>query len=101
MPRRHRLPILSPDSSHPTLTDSEEALRPRTRGDCLAGGRNEARPCPWYGCRHHLGLDLDPRSGRLELHADPEALDGLRDTCALGVADRGARRSRRSGTRSA
>lgn len=27
---------------------------PRTRGDCLPGGLNAARPCPWADCRHHL-----------------------------------------------
>lgn len=28
--------------------------RPRTRGDCL----QEARPCPWVGCRQHLLLEV-------------------------------------------
>lgn len=28
--------------------------RPRTRGECL----EEARPCPWVGCRHHLLLEV-------------------------------------------
>jgi hypothetical protein len=28
--------------------------RPRLRGEC----REEARPCPWVGCRHHLLLTL-------------------------------------------
>ncbi len=28
--------------------------RPRTRGDCADG----PRPCPWYRCRHHLGLEV-------------------------------------------
>lgn len=31
------------------------ALRPITRGDCLEERR---RPCPWFGCRHHLAADL-------------------------------------------
>lgn len=40
--------------------------RPTTRGECL----QEARPCPWAGCRHHLLLDVaeakprTPRDGR-------------------------------------
>jgi hypothetical protein len=29
-----------------------ERLRPRTRGDCIDG----PRPCPFAGCRWHLGL---------------------------------------------
>ena len=28
--------------------------RPTTRGDC----GQEARPCPWVGCRHHLLLEV-------------------------------------------
>lgn len=28
--------------------------RPKTRADCL----QEARPCPWVGCRHHLLLEI-------------------------------------------
>ena len=30
--------------------------RPRTRNDCL----EEARPCPWVGCRYHLLLEIVP-----------------------------------------
>ncbi len=34
--------------------DSMLALpRPTTRGDC----GQEARPCPWVGCRHHLAIE--------------------------------------------
>jgi hypothetical protein len=28
--------------------------RPKTRGECL----NEARPCPWIACRHHLLIEV-------------------------------------------
>lgn len=28
--------------------------RPRTRGECL----EEARPCPWVGCKHHLLIEV-------------------------------------------
>jgi hypothetical protein len=28
--------------------------RPKTRAEC----RDEARPCPWVGCRHHLLLEV-------------------------------------------
>ncbi len=27
---------------------------PKTRGECLEGGSNEARPCPWVRCRYQL-----------------------------------------------
>ena len=40
-------------------------MMPRTRGDCLAG----PRPCPWTGCRYHLGP--------------------ARESCALDLAGRG------------
>ena len=30
------------------------ASSPRTRLDCLPHGPNEARPCPWTACRHHI-----------------------------------------------
>jgi len=29
--------------------------RPRTRAECEHG----PRPCPWYGCKYHLGLDVE------------------------------------------
>jgi hypothetical protein len=45
--------------------------RPRTRGECL----EEARPCPWVGCRHHLLLEL-PASGK----RDPGLVRNLKRT---------------------
>ena len=42
---------------------------PRVRGDCLPGGANSARPCPFNTCPHHM--------------ASPLA------SCVLDVADRG------------
>jgi len=68
------------------LTDNErkliEILRPRRRGECLNG----PRPCPWFSCQFHLGLDVSA-DGRIVLHMDPENLNGA--TCALDVADTG------------
>lgn len=71
--------------------------RPKTRGDCLAGGLNEARPCVWSACRHHLLLDVDENTGSIKMNFPPaddsaEALVAvlreMPDTCALDVADR-------------
>lgn len=45
------------------------SVLPRIRGDCLAGGFNEARPCLVTQCRHHLS--------------------GIDHSCALDVADEG------------
>jgi hypothetical protein len=47
------------------------------RGDCLPGGINQERPCPWRACRWHL----TPR--------DADDVDESRPTCTLDVADRG------------
>jgi len=67
--------------------------RPLTRGDCLAGGSNAARPCPWVSCAQHLALDVHEGTGNLKVtvpsgDGEPD-LDAMRDTCALDVADRG------------
>ena len=31
-----------------------DVSRPRTRADCVGG----PRPCPWFGCRYHLAVDV-------------------------------------------
>lgn len=51
--------------------------RPRQRGDCVDG----PRPCPWIGCRHHLGAEVS-KAGTLKLRE-------VTETCSLDVADRG------------
>lgn len=48
--QRRQLPIFTARSTDPMFA----IPRPITRGDC----RNEARPCPWVGCRHHLLLEV-------------------------------------------
>lgn len=58
-------------SALPVLPEPTAETQPRHRSDCLPGGRNEARPCPWSCCRHSL---------------TPEGAVGA---CALDVADRG------------
>lgn len=73
------------------LHDAELALyeRPVTRGDCLAGGMNAARPCPWASCKYHLAVDVHETRGSVKLNFPDRELDELLDTCALDVADRG------------
>ncbi len=56
------LPILKPSGPPP-----------RTRGDCLPGGSNAARPCQWITCRWYL----------------PRMTPNPKFTCALDVADSG------------
>ena len=59
--------------------------RPRTREDC----RGEARPCPWVSCKHHLYLDVNPRTGSIKLNFPDLEPWELRHTCALDVAEEG------------
>lgn len=67
------------------LAPEDEALRPRTRGDCA----NVPRPCPFVSCSFHLYLDVSPLSGSIKLnHPGKEPWD-LAETCALDVADKG------------
>lgn len=65
--------------------DTHEVRRPKHRGECEGG----IRPCPWYSCSQHLGMDVIDGNGAIRYH-DPERLDEMTDTCALDVADRGA-----------
>lgn len=60
-----------------------EIGRPKTRGECVDG----PRPCPWYGCRHHLGNDEHNGSVRVREIEDGE------ESCSLDVADRGDERT--------
>lgn len=63
-----------------------DELRPRIRADCLPGGINEQRPCPWYGCKYHLGLDINEDTGSLSVRD----VDNMPHTCDLDVAEIGA-----------
>lgn len=59
--------------------------RPKTWGEC----REQARPCPYVGCRHHLYLDVNPESGSIKMnYPDLEPWE-LKHTCSLDVAERG------------
>lgn len=55
------------------------------RGDCAGG----PRPCPWVGCRHHLFLTVDARTGHVHLAFPGAGLGDMVETCSLDVADRG------------
>lgn len=76
----------------PVLVEAEVAeARPRTRADCLSGGRNAQRPCPWVSCAAHLALEV---RGHGETASVRERFPGVEvwemaETCALDVADRG------------
>jgi hypothetical protein len=91
VPRRR----LSPEERQ-DLDDAEvrrlRALRPKTRGDCEGG----PRPCAWVSCKWHLALDVDKETGVVRLNFPRGAeyrgeidWEGMRESCALDVADRG------------
>jgi hypothetical protein len=65
--------------------------RPQTRGDCLPGGCNGERPCPWVSCKAHLALDVDERTGSLKLNFPDVDVWEMAATCALDIADEGGR----------
>lgn len=63
-----------------------DALRPKTRGECAEG----PRPCPHVSCRHHLYLDVSPRTGAIKLNFPDLEVWDLPISCALDVAEAGA-----------
>ena len=59
--------------------------RPRTRADCVDG----PRPCPWAGCRHHLGIDVMGAGGLRLTFPERDDPTDLEHSCSLDVADDG------------
>lgn len=78
MKRRH-LPVVPPDPAESLPT------RPTTRAECLT----TERPCPFASCRHHLYLDVHPKSGAIKVNFPDLELWELPESCALDVAERG------------
>ncbi len=78
------------------ILQQHEHTRPRTRGDCLPGGKNEARPCPFISCKFSTAISItDKGSVQIRFPAEGEAWStdvidwqSMRDSCALDVADR-------------
>jgi hypothetical protein len=56
----------------PTFFEETPPTPPRVRGDCLEGGVNEFRPCPWTGCKWNIVEAQHPQA-----------------TCVLDIADQG------------
>jgi Sigma-70, region 4 len=75
-------------TSHSSRRESEraEALLPKTRAECAEG----PRPCPHVSCRHHLYLDVSPRTGAIKLNFPDLEVWEMATSCALDVADTGA-----------
>lgn len=45
--------------------------------------------CPWVGCRHHLYLDVSPRTGSIKLNWPGLEPDELAESCAIDIAAEG------------
>ena len=80
MPKRFRI---SDDDR--VVLESAEQFRPRERTECRAG----PRPCLFVSCKHHLYLDVNPRTGSIKLNFPDKEVWELEHTCALDVAERG------------
>lgn len=68
--------LLYPEQEHP---------RPSERGSCASG----IRPCPYVSCKHHLYVDVSPRTGAIKINFPDLEVWEMGDSCALDVADRG------------
>lgn len=76
-----------------SLPEETSDLRPKTRGECADG----LRPCPFVSCRHHLYLDVSPKTGAIKLNFPDVDLDEIPETCSLDVADAGVAQYRQVG----
>jgi len=83
MKRMTRAELQLGAAMYPPVLDIE---RPKTRADC----KQEARPCPWVACKHHLYLDINPETGSIKINFPDLEPWELKHTCALDVADAGA-----------
>jgi len=59
--------------------------RPMMRADCA----NVPRPCPYISCKHHLYLDVSPRTGSIKLNFPDLEVWQLPISCALDIAETG------------
>jgi hypothetical protein len=59
--------------------------KPRSRAECVDG----PRPCPYVSCKHHLYIDVSPRTGAIKLNFPDLEVWEMTESCALDVADRG------------
>jgi hypothetical protein len=70
---------------HLQMYDPPESQMPRTRGEC----RDGKRPCPCVGCKYHLYLDVNERTGTIKLNFPDLEVWEMPISCALDVADSG------------
>src|SRR5450432_1180060 len=70
------------------LYPETDYYKPATRAECAEG----PRPCPYVSCKHHLFIDVSPRTGAIKLNFPDLEVWELGESCALDVADRGGTR---------
>jgi len=67
------------------LYPENDYWKPRTRAECADG----PRPCPFISCKHHLYIDVSPRTGAIKVNFPDLEVWELSESCALDIADRG------------
>lgn len=67
------------------LYPESDYWKPRTRAECKGG----PRPCPFISCKHHLYVDVSPRTGAIKLNFPDLEVWELTESCALDIADHG------------
>lgn len=67
------------------LYPEDDYEKPAARRECAHG----IRPCPYVSCKHHLYVDVSPRTGAIKLNFPDLEVWEMGDSCALDVADRG------------
>src|ERR1700733_14234871 len=67
------------------LYPETDYYKPKARAEWAEG----PRPCPYRSCKHHLFIDVSPRTGAIKLNFPDLEVWELGESCALDVADRG------------
>ena len=67
------------------LYPETDYYKPKQRAECAEG----PRPCPYVSCKHHLFIDVSPRTGAIKLNFPDLEVWEIGESCALDVADRG------------
>ena len=67
------------------LYPENDYYKPKQRAECAEG----PRPCPYVSCKHHLFIDVSPRTGAIKLNFPDLEVWEIGESCALDVADRG------------
>ncbi len=60
-----------------------DVQRPKIRADCLEGGSNAERPCPFVSCKFHLFLDVSERSGAIKINFPGLEIWEMNETCVV------------------